>query len=459
MKKSILTITALILAAGVVMAQEKNTTITVSKTEQTVKEEAGRTVETSTTATEIEHENTVIVNDFDKNWEFSLGLGTQTYLGEYSGTHQKFLDLWTGPAIDLGIQKWTSPYFAVGLGINLSPYRGLYSAGDDKATFRQDGDPLYKDKNGGESLYLAGSKLNRWYGDFFVTFSFDILNICSGYRSDRMYHLIGYLGGGVAVALNSSVYTSCTGSFNAGLINQFNINDRWSLNINVRGALYGDALNGISYVSSGDKKNIPLDGMIGLTGGFSYKFGFVNKKSALTGAETVAAWIPLTTAVLASQEYADAVKDGDVAKEVAKEYAEQANKTADELAQAKKTIADQEEALAAAKVVNYRQIINFPIDKWKLNNREKVAIMLAAEAIKAAPNTKFAVTGYADMQTAYPKYNDKLSANRAEAVRKALVDEFGVNPDQLVIDHKGGVDYMYYNDPQCSRSVIIEAIR
>ena len=459
MKKLILTITALALAAGVVMAQEKNTTITVSKTEQEVKEEAGKTVETSTTATEIEHENTVLVNDFGKNWEISLGLGTQTYLGEYSGSHQKFLDLWTGPAIDFNIQKWTSPYFAIGLGMNFSPYRGLYGVGDDKATFSQDDDPLYKDKKGGESLYLAGSKLNRWYGNFFATFSFDILNICCGYRPDRMYHLIGYLGGGVAVALNSSVYTSCTGSFNAGLINQFNINDRWSLNINVRGALYGDALNGISFSSSGDHRNIPLDGMIGLTGGVSYKFGFVNKKSILTGAETTAAWIPLTTAVLASQEYADAVKDGDVAKEVAKEYAEQASKTADELAQAKQTIADQKEALAAAQVVNYRQIVNFPIDKWKLSNREKVAIMLAAEAIKAAPDTKFAVTGYADMQTAYPKYNDKLSANRAEAVRKALVDEFGVNPDQLVIDHKGGVDYMYYNDPQCSRSVIIEAIR
>mgnify|MGYP003293768390 CR=1 FL=1 len=331
MKKLILTITALVLTAGVVMAQEKNTTITVSKTEQEVKEEAGKTVETSTTATEIEHENTVLVNDFGKNWEISLGLGTQTYLGEYSGSHQKFLDLWTGPAIDFNIQKWTSPYFAIGLGMNFSPYRGLYSVGDDKATFRQDDDPLYKDKKGGESLYLAGSKLNRWYGNFFATFSFDILNICCGYRPDRMYHLIGYLGGGVAVALNSSVYTSCTGSFNAGLINQFNINDRWSLNINVRGALYGDALNGISFSSSGDHTNIPLDGMIGLTGGVSYKFGFVNKKSILTGAETTAAWIPLTTAVLASQEYADAVKDGDVAKEVAKEYAEQANKTADEL--------------------------------------------------------------------------------------------------------------------------------
>lgn len=459
MKKLILTITSLVITAGVVMAQEKNTTLTVSKTESVVKEEAGKTIQTTSTASETENENTVIVNAFDKNWELSFGLGTQSYLGEYSGTHQKFLDLWTGPAIDLIIQKWASPYFAIGIGMNFSPYRGLYSPNDVRATFRQDDDPIYTDKNGGQSTYLAGSKLNRWYADFFALFSFDILNICCGYRPDRMYHLIGYLGGGVATALNSSVYNSCAGSFNAGLVNQFNINDKWALNINVRGALYGDGLNGISYASSGDRKNITLDGMIGLTAGFSYKFGFVNKKSILTGAETVAAWIPMTTAILASKEYADAVKDGDVAKEIAKEYAEQANKTAEELTAANKKIADQEEALAAAKVCHYRQIINFPIDKWKLSNREKVAIMLAAEAIKAAPDTKFSVTGYADMQTSYPKHNDMLSENRAEIVRKVLVEEFGVNPDQLVVDHKGGVDYMYYNDPQCSRSTIIEAIQ
>ena len=459
MKKLILTITAFVLTAGVVIAQEKNTTITVSKTESSVEEDAGKTVTTSTTAIETEQQNTVIVNGFDKNWELNFGLGTQSYLGEYSGTHQKFLDLWTGPAIDLIVQKWASPYFAIGIGMNFSPYRGLYMAGDDRATFRQDDDPLYTDKKGGQNTYLAGSKLNRWYADFFALFSFDILNICCGYRPDRMYHLIGYLGGGVATALNSSIYNGCAGSFNAGLVNQFNINDNWALNINVRGALYGDGLNGIGYVSSGDRKNISLDGMIGLTAGFSYKFGFVNKKSVLTGAETVAAWIPMTTAILASKEYADAVKDGDVAKEIAKEYFEQVEKKSEELEAAKQTIAAQQEVIKEAEKIHYRQIINFPIDKWKLSNREKVTIMLAAEAIKAAPDTKFAVTGYADMQTAYPKYNDKLSANRAEAVRKALVDEFGVNPDQLVIDHKGGVDYMYYNDPQCSRSVIIEAIR
>ena len=53
------------------------------------------------------------------------------------------------------------------------------------------------------------------------------------------------------------------------------------------------------------------------------------------------------------------------------------------------------------------------------------------------------------------KRNLWLAENRAKNVFKVLTEEFGVSPDQLVLDDKGGVDNMYYDDPQLSRSVII----
>jgi hypothetical protein len=52
-----------------------------------------------------------------------------------------------------------------------------------------------------------------------------------------------------------------------------------------------------------------------------------------------------------------------------------------------------------------------------------------------------------------------LSRNRADAVYNALVNEFGVNPDQLVKDYKGGVDYMFYNMKELSRCVMITSIK
>ena len=51
-----------------------------------------------------------------------------------------------------------------------------------------------------------------------------------------------------------------------------------------------------------------------------------------------------------------------------------------------------------------------------------------------------------------------LSENRSKAVFDALVNVFGVNPDQLVRDYKGGVDYMFYDEKELSRCVMITAI-
>ena len=52
-----------------------------------------------------------------------------------------------------------------------------------------------------------------------------------------------------------------------------------------------------------------------------------------------------------------------------------------------------------------------------------------------------------------------LSKNRVEAVYDYLTKELGVDPDQLVTDYKGGVDYMFYNEKELSRCCMITAIK
>lgn len=75
--------------------------------------------------------------------------------------------------------------------------------------------------------------------------------------------------------------------------------------------------------------------------------------------------------------------------------------------------------------------------------------------IKATPEQKYLICGYADKYTGSVKRNVWLAEHRAKNVFKVLTEEFGVPADQLVLDDKGGVDNMYYDDPQLSRSVII----
>ncbi len=56
--------------------------------------------------------------------------------------------------------------------------------------------------------------------------------------------------------------------------------------------------------------------------------------------------------------------------------------------------------------------------------------------LKQNPETKVAVTGYADAGTGNPRINMKYSQERAENVCKALVDA-GINADRITVDAKG----------------------
>ena len=79
--------------------------------------------------------------------------------------------------------------------------------------------------------------------------------------------------------------------------------------------------------------------------------------------------------------------------------------------------------------------------------------------IKAAPGKKFNVIGYADNTTGTPEKNAQLAQSRAQNVYDLLVNQYGVSRDSLVLDAKGGVDNMYLNDPQLSRSVVISEVK
>ena len=65
---------------------------------------------------------------------------------------------------------------------------------------------------------------------------------------------------------------------------------------------------------------------------------------------------------------------------------------------------------------------------------------------------------YADKGTGSIERNVILSKNRARVVYECLVNEFGVPKKQLRVDHKGGVDNMFYNDPRLSRAVITRVV-
>ena len=112
-----------------------------------------------------------------------------------------------------------------------------------------------------------------------------------------------------------------------------------------------------------------------------------------------------------------------------------------------------------SRIVTFPYMVNFTVNTTDVVNREKVNLENVAKMIKSTPEKKYNVIGYADKQTGTAEGNAKLAQNRAQNVYDILVSKYGVPASQLVKDSKGGVDYMYLNDGQLSRSAIISEVK
>ncbi len=85
-----------------------------------------------------------------------------------------------------------------------------------------------------------------------------------------------------------------------------------------------------------------------------------------------------------------------------------------------------------------------------------VNVYNTAEWMKANPEQKVVIAGYADKKTGSSAYNMKLSQRRAEAVQKVLVDKYGIDASRLSIKANGS-DVQPYDTNNWNRIVIFTA--
>ena len=434
MKKLFLLIAAAaFIAPASVFAQDVKVTRTEDENTITVVEETPTELGKVVTTTVME-KNSVFTNGFWHNWQLSAGLGTQMYYGDNDWkVAKKIPEMFVFPAIDLYLTKWASPSFGVGLGVNWAPFKGLYQsnpvsqnhAREILANFRPNSVTRYDKADSqydSEQLaYQKGSYLN-----VFALAHADLFNIFGGFKANRVFDIDAYAGGGVVFgfAESGNVHDA---TFNAGLMNTLRLTDQLRLLLNIRGALIGDAFDGEAYMNEPTKahwlKNHQFDGQFGATLGLTYNIGKEYSKWRLAERTSV-------------YQY-----DKEIVDKIVKE------------------IVEVEKEVAKPEVPEVWFHINFIVDRWDISKKELINIHAVADLIKSTPNTKYLVCGYADKQTATPAHNLMLSENRAKAVYNSLINDFGVDPDQLVMDYKGGVDYMFYNMKELSRCTMITSIK
>lgn len=396
-KKTMLAALALA-ASGTAMAQETQTVQNGDFTE---------TVEYSTDKFKVE------TNRFWSNWFVSAGGGVNLYFGDHD--KQVKFGKRLAPAVDVAIGKWFTP----GIGVRFA-YSGLSVKGATQTGIHSTGEEV--PGKGGYGYWLTKQKFN--YFNFHLDAMFNVSNLLFGYNPNRVYSLSPYVGLGVMKTNDTPKATEIAGHF--GLLNSFRLCDALDLNLDIRGTLVSDAFDGEAYGRGGE-------GMLSATVGLTYKF----KKRGWDKAKTVVR-IDNRAINALRQQLSDAEAENERLKRA--------------LAEGNRQKAKEIVTKASA------NLVTFPIGKATLSNEARANLSLLAEAIKAGDgNVVYTITGYADAGTGSKRINERLSKRRAEAVRDCLVKEFGVSESQLRVDHKGGVDNMFYDDPRLSRAVITKA--
>ena len=294
------------------------------------------------------------------------------------------------PVVSLSLGRWHSPYFAT----RLRGYAwNVYS-------FEKPANEVVRYQN----VFGAAS----------LEFMFDVVNYFAPYRENRVFHLIPFVGLGAHMKFYSAddksgdrvgTENDYSGLLNGGLALKFRLGKR--VDLNLEGQMMVSKNNFQGTLTAHD----PADVTALVSAGLTFKLGRV-------------AFQPITPM--------DYELVNDLNGQISSLRAQNA-----ELSKRPVSCPECPDALAPATAVNViENVVAFRIGSAKIDKNQMINVYNSAEAVKANGG-KIYIVGYADEQTGTPEINMSLSERRAEAVKNALINNYGVNPDNIVIDFKG----------------------
>jgi len=354
----------------------------------------------------------VITNKFFDNWFIGAGVGGQFFYGDHN-KQMAFGDRIV-PAYELHLGKHFTPGIGVRLALNGLKNKGVTQNGSHTTGVVYDAS---------QGLYGQEFQYVNFHGDVL----FNLSNMLGGYNPKRFYTFSPYVGLGAMWTWEEP--KSREVSANLGFFNSFRLSPSFDLTLDIRGSLVHDRFDG----ELGGRKD---EGMLTSAVGIVYKFG---KRT----------WDDKTKTVIRITNESELRSLRDKVNELAADN----NALKNQLANAKNNTVT--EVLVDKNVLAAPILVTFPINKSTVSNEARVNLGFFAKIIKEGdPELSYSIVGYADKGTGSKSTNERLSRERAQAIYNVLVREFGVSSNQLEVDHKGGVDNMFYDDPRLSRAVI-----
>lgn len=395
---------AVLLAAGPVFAQNAEPKDTLSDfTEEVIYSE---------------NKHKVVTNGFWDNWFISIAGGGQMYFGDHE--RQLRFGEWISPAFDISVGKWFSPEIGARLMYSGGVFRGATQASQESNGVHSLGSAI-----GGKPDYGYWLKNSRFgYFNVHADVLFNLNNIFCGYKKDRIWTISPYVGIGVMRPFQEPIETEISG--HAGLFNSFRVAKALDVNLDVRGGIVNDRFDG-------EEGGRGAEGLLTVSVGVTYRF----KERDWERSKTIIRHDNRTI-----NDLRDQIED--------LKYQNEALKQA---------LAERDEAKVDTIIqrinVATPVMVTFKIGKSDLTRRDRAALGMLADIIKDTDaSVTYTITGYADAGTGSAALNERLSRERAEAVRDCLVEEYGVDADRLIVEYKGGVENMFYDDPALSRAAI-----
>ena len=345
------------------------------------------------------------------NWFIGIHAGMNHSLSE-NARFGDFMDM-TKPAFAISVGKYFSP--AIGARVMLSYM---------KQQSRANSEALIDDKNYG--FHNIG-------GYFDGLFNFN--NIFGQYKENTRFNVYGILGfgfnatggfddkveawdkpaGGYKVFTDNGAYFSLRG----GLGLSYMLSNALDLNLELTAHGADDAYNGTRY----DRKyDTYVSAMLGLT--YHFKDHYGDRRFRYKN-----------------------LTDNDLLDELnARINAERG------VVRTPEKVVKVEREVFRSEILN--TTVSFIIDRSSITDIQMKNVAEVAKYIEEHPDINIVITGYADVKTAYPEYNMKLSKRRAESVRDALVKKFKVDPSRLRIDYKGDTVQPFEMKNEWNRVVI-----
>ena len=339
-----------------------------------------------------------LLNNFKDNWFIQLEGGAGVLMSPNDKSVDKFGDR-IGYSFQLSVGKWFSPVVGIRGGVDLYLAKGAAKGLSNDLGIRPD-------LNYADGSDMLSQKAVQVGPTFDVMLN--LTNWWCGYKPNRVYNGILYLGAGVNFVTakdpredkwSFDYADSHNLSVRLGLLNKFAVSKRVDILLDLRCDLV------LEHFDTEKTRNLYAAALVGL----GYNFGKTEWKAPIT-------------AVCPTWKYTDAEGDALAARlQAAEAKIADLEKQLRDCLNRKPEVVEKDDAPLAT--------IYYPIGKSKITGVNTKIVNAVANLMKES-DKNYVLTGWADNYTGSDKINAKLRKDRVNGVKKALVKK-GVKADRL----------------------------